>query len=105
VTTNAAQVETHTSDLQSLVVRILATTTENYDAFLAETNLASVAEHNRTAGRRMIKLTRAVDRLTEKVDACQKAQESSWQTINELMGRLQTIRETVVRMTSGKTKK
>jgi hypothetical protein len=41
----------------------------------------------------------SVERLAEKVDTSQKGQESSWQAINELMGRMQTVRDTVVRMT------
>jgi hypothetical protein len=82
-----------------LVSRVLATAPENYDVVLAEANLSSVVEYNRAAGRRVLKLTKSVERLNDKVEAAQKGQESAWQAINEMMGRMQTIRDTVVRMT------
>ena len=61
--------------------------------------MASVVKFNRAAGRRVLKLTKSVERLAEKVEASIKGQESAWQAINELMGRMQTVRDTVVRLT------
>ena len=48
---------------------------------------------------RLIKLTKTVERLGDKVETCHKGQQKSWQAINEMQGRMQTIRDTVVRMT------
>jgi chromosome segregation ATPase len=93
------EVGASTERVASLVSRVLATAPENYDVVLAEANLSSVVEYNRAAGRRVLKLTKSVERLNDKVEAAQKGQESAWQAINEMMGRMQTIRDTVVRMT------
>ena len=48
---------------------------------------------------RLIKLTKTMERLGDKVETCHKGQQKSWQAINEMQGRMQTIRDTVVRMT------
>ena len=117
-------VEGATEGIKSLVARVLATEEENYDTVLAEANLSSVIvrpaefplsvshwhcahreafggaqEYNRAAGRRLVKLTKSVERLGDKVEACHKGQQSAWQAISEMQGRMTTIRDTVVRMT------
>ena len=51
-TTFTQKVEGSTESMSSLVARMLATEEENYDTLLAEANLTSVVEYNRTASRR-----------------------------------------------------
>lgn len=103
------RVDRTTTDMRSLLCRILAMefdeATAQGDEFLARTNLRTVDEHNQAVSRRLVRLTRAIDRLSDKVDTCQKGQQSAWDTIQLTQARLQTIRETVVRISSGKTGK